>query len=156
MKKWIKIVGIVLIILILIVIGIRNLVFFGSITKFSDSCGAVFSNQFKEAIKSDDLNFCLNFDTENLKQVKNLYGNYGCRTEKLGLMDLKSNINKGQFQYDCFIAMMQATNNIEYCMQLEDLKEMCPYLLSRKTNNKDYCEYIPQSSSVYDLCIEGR
>ena len=66
----------------------------------------------------------------------------------------RSSISKTGFEDNCLMAMMEATNNIEYCMQSTNLQEMCPYRLVYKTGNKDYCEYIPKTSSLYDSCIE--
>jgi hypothetical protein len=152
MKKWIKITGAVLVIVILIILGFLNYVMNGNVIPYY-SCGYSFSSQFKEAIKDNDMNFCSEFN-EDINQYKNFKGGTYCFTPNVGLMDNKISISEIDFEDNCLMAMMEATNNIEYCMQSTNLQEMCPYRLVYKTGNKDYCEYIPKASAVYEDCIE--
>ena len=123
------------------------------------SCGPSFSNQFKEAVLSDNPNFCSTFN-EALPQFKNLYGLYSCVTPKIGFMEGAQAIGQKSgpkyFKRDCLNAMMEATNKADYCLLLDEsvLQDFCIGRLAFKTQNKTLCELMKDKSSInYQVCL---
>ena len=156
MKKLVKILGILALIIIFLAIiaySFIGYVFYGNVIPYY-SCGGEFSNGFKDAVKSNNLEFCYEFNEENINQYKSFKGHYYCQSPKIGFMEYKYAISKTAFEEQCIMAMMEATNDIKYCLQPETSAETCPFKLATKTGNKEYCDVIRRDSAVYELCLE--
>ena len=153
LAKVLRILALILIFLAIIGYGIFSYLFYGNLIPYY-SCGGDFSNGFKKAVESNNLEFCYEFNEENINQYKNFKGNYYCQSPKIGFMEYKYTISKDAFEERCLLAMMEATNDIKYCLQPETSIETCPFKLATKTGNKEYCDFIPRNSAVYELCLE--
>jgi len=142
------IIGIVILGMIIFSGAIGNYFFLGS---FSTSCGDEFNNAFKEAVKSNDINFCNNFNGEIKYPAKDPKGDeYFC-----SIPETKYGIEELDFKDSCLGAMAYSIKDIEFCKLIkgETSKGSCVLGIARDKGDISYCEILEKTNAYYGPCI---
>lgn len=116
---------------------------------FSD-CGNEFNVAFNEALKNNDINFCLN-QVGDIKWGKDVGYGISCN-----LREIKFGIRKNDFQDSCLAAMAYSTKNVEFCRLIngEGYKGSCVLDIARNKKDVSYCEILDKTNAYYSVCIK--
>ena len=132
MKKALITLGVIVVILAII---------YGWNRMISPSCGSIFINEYKNAVSSDNLNFCSTYNGKLNYGIDWGYGR-GCWIVKGSI-----GIKESSFISTCYMSFALDTKNIDIC-KLSDNNIGCVLALVRSTGNKEYCSYITEDELV--------
>jgi hypothetical protein len=112
----------------------------------SSSCGNDFDSGFKNAIKTDNPNFCLTFDLDSINQSTDLYGQHSCIVPQFGKFKSSGLLSKGvvneSLTDQCLLEFAGQTHDIDACTLITThFRDTCILRLVDK-EHVDYCNQV--------------
>jgi hypothetical protein len=142
MKKISIIFGVIIVLVLVIIYGWNRMI--------SPSCGSNFVKEYKNAVASNNLNFCSTYTGKLNYSIDWGYG-HSCLITKGNI-----GITESNFIGSCYRSFGIDTNNVEVCKS-SDNNIGCVLAIVQNTGKKEYCSYITEDELIRKrVCLGDR